>query len=116
MYLKATKSFRYKGRALVPGDPFIASRRDGRALLAVRRAEVDNGAYVAPKPTTRTKVLDHDRNGRAGGCISPGPSANLQAARAEYTRVTGKRFFAGWNERELADRTAKHIADQAHEG
>jgi hypothetical protein len=38
MDLIATKSFRYAGRALQPGSSFRARNRDGRILVAIKKA------------------------------------------------------------------------------
>ena len=116
MDLKAKTGFKYRGKPLLPGERFTAGRSHGRLLVAIGRAEVDGGVYDAPRPRTRTKradPLDHDRDGKAGGSEKPGPSAELQAAREEYTRVLGKRFFSGWGVDELRARIAQHQADAA---
>jgi hypothetical protein len=43
--LKATKSFKYAGRRLEPGDRFDAKRRDAKVLVGIGRAE-----YIEAKP------------------------------------------------------------------
>jgi hypothetical protein len=112
MDLIAKKSFRYRGRALKPGDPFEANRTHGRVLAATGRAsQADLGTISAPRPTVTTKrkpdAMDDDRNGHAGGSRRQPPSAELQHARAEYTRITGKRFFSGWSLDEIRKRTSQ---------
>jgi len=50
--------------------------------------------------------LDHDDNGKEGGSVSPEPTDDLPALRAEYQAKMGKRPFPGWGADELRRRMA----------
>lgn len=52
------------------------------------------------------EAFDHDNTGSAGGSTAPDPSEELTALRKEYTEVTGKRFFAGWDAATLREKIA----------
>lgn len=115
MDMRAKKRFKYRGKVLKPGAPLTATRSRGRVLEAIGYAEeVQGGTYAAPQPkrsTKRVDPLDHDRDGKRGGSTTPGPSPELQAAREEYKRVTGKNFFSLWDIEELKARQARHVAE-----
>lgn len=119
MDMIAKKNFRYGGRALTPGDPFRASSKDARLLGKIGRARAATGTYSAPAPARETKrpdrtaALDHDHDGKAGGSTAPAKSDELAEVRAEYRRVTGKRFFPLWGVAELRRRMAEHQAKES---
>lgn len=54
MDLIAQRAFRYRGRALVAGQPFSATRSHGRLLVALGRATV--GTYEAPQPQPKSRA------------------------------------------------------------
>jgi len=106
----AKKSFRYKGRALKPGDTFNPTRQHGRVLEATGQAtRADLGTIAAPAPALVTKTVQEVKLGNAR---TP-PSPELVAAREDYKAATGKRFFAGWSEAECRERIAAHHAAAA---
>ena len=84
--LIAAKGLRYSTRRLMPGEPFQASDRDARVLLAIKKAQ--------PAPEKRADAAKESR----------------ALARAEYERVLGKRPFMGWDAAELQRRIAEHGA------
>lgn len=92
------RGFSYATRRLRPGDPFQASDRDARLLIALKKAAIarEPGHVPAPPPelAKRLDPLDHDGDGRRGG--SSRPPGDLRTLRAEYLRVVGKRAFNGW--------------------
>lgn len=53
----------------------------------------------APSPATKSErdPLDHDGDGKKGGSPKPDGSEELDAARARYADVFGKRPFHGWD-------------------
>lgn len=59
MRLIADKAFRFAGRPLAVGDEFEANNRDGRVLVAVRRAHVDEGDEPeSEKPASEAPAND----------------------------------------------------------
>lgn len=82
MRLVAKKPFPYAKRRLKAGDYFTArTPTEGRALIAIGRARrAEGGAPVKQDP----------------------PKAGIDALRAEYVKVVGKRPYHGWDESELA--------------
>lgn len=89
---------RYRGKALAAGQPFDASNRDARVLLATQMAEPDLGTYAAPSPSAsapRVHPLDGDRNGAPGGSLPHNPPSLrgkskaklLEIAKAEHVSI-----------------------------
>ena len=66
MKLIATKSMRFAGQSLNPGDSFEASERNARLLKAIGKAD-DAPAQEIPRQTKAVDPLDHDGDGRKGG-------------------------------------------------
>lgn len=63
----------------------------------VARAAADSAAAA----------FDGDGNGAPGESAAPEGSEALTELRKEYTRITGRRFFAGWTAEELRTRIAQ---------
>lgn len=116
----AKRKFRYRGRAVAADGAVDILPQHERILEATGRLkpQAELGTYRASRPRGETKAeaqrreaLDHDRSGKAGGSPKPGPSPELQAARAEYTRLSGgKRFFSGWSLQQIREQIAKMTA------
>lgn len=68
----AKKSMRYGGKALVPGDSFTPTARDGRLLVAIGKAELGQTKSPASKAPLKADPLDHDGDGRKGGSLKGG--------------------------------------------
>ena len=130
MDLKAKKPFRYRGRALVPGDEFQATRAHARVLVATRRAEL--GTVQTPGTGHETKgskaerqakrqafkKFDDDQSGKPGGSRKQPMTDELADARRDYQAAVGKRPFSGWSAGELRNRICEHrtAQDQADAG
>lgn len=135
MQLIATRPFTYQTRRLVPGDVFTAEKpMDGKLLIAVKKARLhrEPGSVAPPPAALKAQIaaapgpsaapveaepeadpeqlsqLDHDGDGKAGGSVSPPPSEDLTALRAEYFETVGKRPFNGWDAVTLRDKIAEH--------
>lgn len=65
-----------------------------------RRREIYERAVGAEE----LPAFDHDGDGKPGGSISGGSGEGIKALRAEYTRIIGKKPFAGWKEDQLRER------------
>lgn len=85
--LIATKSMGYATRRLKPEDPFQASGRDARLLVAIGKARYATTDAVA-----------------VGS--KPAPD-DIKSLREAYQAKTGKRAFNGWD----ADALRKKIAE-----
>lgn len=81
----AMKRMTYGTRRLKAGDPFTASRRDARVLDAIGKATYGTRDLIAA-PVERQ------------------PADDMQALRARYQEVVGKRPFPGWDAAELQRR------------
>ena len=114
MKLVATREFSYATRRLLPGDTFEASDRDGKLLIAVKKAQ--KGRPDADVPTPRPGLI-----AKAAAAVAttvktesdPQPAAavdpagdELTALRAQYEAVIGKKPFNGWD----ADKLRQKIA------
>lgn len=123
MRLVATREFKYSTRRLLPGDEFEASNRDGRLLVAIRKARPvrTTGTLPAPPPAVAKKieaatapvVPPNDPNPPALPPNDPNPptpppaaSDDVKVLREEYEAVLGRKPFPGWNAQTLRDRIA----------
>jgi hypothetical protein len=85
--LQAIRPLTYATRRLVAGDPFDASERDARLLLATRKVRrLREPATVPAPPRQVAEKID------------------LAVLRAEYERRMGKRPYHGWDADELRRR------------
>lgn len=96
-------SGRYGTRMLVTGDPFEATPRDAKVLIAAKLAhrQRDIGSIQPPPSSLRAKVAK--------------PAAvddDLAAAREEYQTKMGKRPFHGWSADELRAKMADAESDE----
>lgn len=99
MRLRATREFRYNTRRLLAGDEFTASRRDGKVLVAIRKATaIRETADVPPPPPAVAEQI--------GQAFGPLPSDELKALRQEYETRLGKRPFPGWSAEQLREKIA----------
>jgi hypothetical protein len=106
----AKRALTYGTRRLKAGDGFTAPRRDARVLDAIGRAAYDTrDMAAAPMERKKPHALDHDGDGRKGGSKA-GAGDDMQALRAEYQKVVGKRAFPGWDAAELKRRMAEAVA------
>lgn len=88
--LVAVKPFRYATRALRPGDDFVAkSRQDARVLVAIGKAR--RAAVPIEAPVTGDPAPDR---------------GNLDALRAKYQAIFGKRPFMGWDADAIQEKIA----------
>lgn len=99
MDLIANKRFKYRGRALRPGDPFTATRQHGKVLTAVGRASVaEHGTFNTRPVQLETKArdpMDRDGDGHMGGSLAANPpslsgkskSKLLEIAKAEGVAI-----------------------------
>lgn len=100
----AMKRMTYGTRRLKAGDEFTAPRRDARVLDAIGKATYGTRDLVAaPVERKKPHALDHDGDGRKGGSKA-GAGDDMQALRAKYQEVVGKRAFPGWDAAELQRR------------
>lgn len=103
MKLRARKALTYATRRLQPGDIFEARPRDGRLLLAVRKAEeVREPVDLAPPPPAVAEKIAE--------ALAPDDRAAL---RAQYEQALGKRPFPGWSADELREKIAAAKAGNA---
>lgn len=98
----ANQPMTYGTRRLLPGDEFVASRRDADLLARIGRAKL---AEVKADP------LDHDGNGKKGGSLKPEASEELTALRTQYHDKFGKRPFHGWDAKTLTSKLAEEPKD-----
>jgi hypothetical protein len=105
------------------GERFAMPRNFARQFIAarlVRPAPATAPATYSHRAVTETRRVDmvpqyfspfdHDRDGRDGGSSAPDHTDELKAARADYMRITGKRFFPGWTAERLREMIAAHEA------
>jgi hypothetical protein len=89
MDLIATKSFRYAGKALQPGTSFQARNRDGRLLVAIKKAKLGKRPVQSSEPAAKTAV-DHSVGAvNRSPVVSPPPSPPLP--RSEPSRPSADR-------------------------
>lgn len=90
--MRATKTFRYSTRRLLPGDTFEATPKDAKLLRALRKAEnVRPTADVPPPPpAVAAQIANND----------------MATLRAEYRVVFGRAPFNGWDAAQLRERIA----------
>lgn len=89
----------YAGKALRAGDPFQATARDAKALVAVRMATYAT-RDIASKPRTPPKPL------------APAPdAAELVALRGEYEALAGKKALGFWKADQVRAQIDKLKAD-----
>jgi hypothetical protein len=113
----------YYRKPRVPGDRFLAPLKKVRHLVAaklIRPAPATAPATYSHRAVTETRRVDmvpqylspfdHDHDGRDGGSSAPDHTYELKEARADYTRITGKRFFPGWSAELLREKIAAHEA------
>lgn len=96
----------YVTRALKARDPRFARILGRLGYDTTQLVSDDSGE---PRRAKRPQ-LDHDHDGKEGGSKSAG--GDLAAVRAEYTSVTGKRPFNGWD----ADTLRAKIAEKRAQG
>lgn len=103
--MMATGPLTYGTRRLRSGDEFTATSRDARLLVAIGKARYAPIIARPAAPTLRHAPLNHDSDWRRGGSVFGGD--DLKELRALYSRVVGKRAFAGWDAAELRRRIAE---------
>lgn len=94
----ARKMLRYGTRRLRAGDTFEAARMDAIVLAAVGLA------VEAPRPTYATRALKPEQTKKIAAALvdrpvaaaAPPADAGLDALRAEYTALTGKKPHHLW--------------------
>ncbi len=101
----------YATRRLKPGDSFVASDRDARILIRMKRARENRETAVIPPPppelSAKFAKFDADGDGSPGGCKAPDHTEELKALRAAYFAKFNKRPFMGWNAESLAAKIAE---------
>lgn len=112
--LTATKTFGYATRRLRAGDEFVTSNRDARLLIAIGKAKASEGVVVPPPKTKPARKaakthdpLDHDRDDKKGGIVTPEVLAKL---RTDYFEAVGRKPFHGWDALELQKRIDEALA------
>jgi hypothetical protein len=105
----ANRNMTYNTRRLKAGDELQASRRDGDLLIRLGRvtevpaalAQTTSAAFKVPPPPPVPPIVH-----QAAATSYRGDA--LAAAREEYERVVGKKWFHGWDETELRKRIAEY--------
>lgn len=109
MRLVATREFKYSTRRLLPGDEFEASNRDGRLLVAIRKARPvrTTGNLPAPPPGVAKKI-----EAATAPVVPPAPVASdeVKSLREEYRAALGRAPFPGWGADVLREKIAAHRA------
>lgn len=103
--LIATKPLKYGTRRLMPGDPFEASARDARLLIAVKKAREGDAretAELPPIPPALKKKVS-----------TPLVDEPLTALRTEYKAIVGRAAYHGWGVDDLKQRIADARAKSA---
>ena len=113
--LIALRSFRYNHRMMQAGDRFEAPTRDGKVLIAAKRArqapEDRERAELPPPPAslvakaTARPQLDHDGDGHPGGSVSA-QGDDIAELRAAYRQAVGRNPFNGWDAATLREKIA----------
>lgn len=106
MQYVATKSFRYNGKALKPGDTFeISNNRDGKMLVGIRKAREVRAEVQIPAPSAGLA-------GRIQRAAAPSPptgsddDALRERLRADYKRKFGRAAWHGWTVGQLEEKLA----------
>ena len=83
MKLIAKRNMRYMTRMLRAGDPFVAPDSDARVLIAVGRANKDEGEPVVD------------------------PESEIRQLRAQYQQKFGRRPWMAWDESKIRAKLAE---------
>lgn len=117
--IRITRPFKQGKFDFQPGDEPTVDPSVARLLVAVRKAvyadDAQGPAVPAPPPELAERIaeatkprgaFDHDGDGDNGGSAAPPKTEDLAALRAEYSQLSGKRFFSGWTEDQLREKIA----------
>ncbi|RVJ03361.1 hypothetical protein [Sinorhizobium medicae] len=93
----ATQSMTYGTRRLLPGEEFVASRRDADLLSRIGRAKLVDAD---------SNPIDHEVK-KDGVGTAKVEDARLADLRKQYQQKFGKRPFNGWDAKNLSEKLAE---------